>query len=112
MRDILNAAMLAVLLSMTTGCAWILGLPKIESKDMPDVMKALATDTASVCAWFGGRGGGGGGAITPVPVVPAGGYGSGEILVGRVNADNTTIVIQNGSCTISRGVPQVKETIP
>ena len=35
--------------------------------------------------------------------VPVGGYGSGEILLGRVNSPNTTLKIENGTCTVERG---------
>ena len=90
-----------VALLLFTSCGW-----PIAPDKMPEVMKALKDDQASACIWMGLRGGAGGGALVPAPTVPmTGGYGSGEILIGRVNADNTSLTIDNGKCTISRGPP-------
>lgn len=101
-HPVLIAWLFALLLSLN-GCAWILGLPQIESKDVAGIVDKLGEDNASACFWIGGRGGGGSLAITPIPTVPVGGMGSGEVLVGRVNSDNTKLTIGNGSCSIERG---------
>src|SRR4051812_4711779 len=77
------------------GCGW-----PVSPDKMPYVIAVLAEDTASGCLWVGGRGGGGGGAV-PV-VAGTGGYGSGELLFGRVNAPGTTLTIKDGACSITR----------
>lgn len=91
---------LLLLLVGLCACGW-----PIRSEDMPAVIQGLGQDSASGCFWLGGRGGGAGGAVTPgAPMVPlTGAYGSGEVLLGRVNSDNTELEIVNGSCKIKRG---------
>jgi hypothetical protein len=91
-----------------SGCATLLGLPTIESTDIPALIAEIAKSEAAVCIWIGGRGGSGSVAVTAAPIIPGvGGYGSGEILLGRVNAENTRLVIENGQCTIERGPSNV-----
>jgi len=104
----MNLFVIIMLIVPLNGCGFLLGLPQVSSKDLPDIVKEIAKSESSLCAWIGGRGGSGAGAI-PVPTM-AGGYGSGEILIGRVNADNTKVTIKDGSCTIERGGP--KATVP
>jgi len=82
---------------VVTGCGW-----PIDPARMPDVLQQLRDDQASACLWIGGRGGGGAGVLA-VPTVPAGGYGSGELLLGRVNSPDTRLTIENGNCMIERG---------
>jgi hypothetical protein len=78
------------------GCS----IPNMESSDLVKLMEHIKSSQASACFWFGGRGGAGGGVIT-TPV--SGGYGSGEILFGRVNSPDTTLVIADGTCSITSG---------
>lgn len=87
--------LIAALLALT-GCA----LPRIDSKDMPGIVEQVVQSNASACMWIGGRGGGGAGVLTPAA---GGGYGSGEVLMGRVNSPNTRLEIADGKCTIERG---------
>lgn len=97
MKNILIGAALALFLSLTVGCGW-----PIKSEDMPAVVNGLSADNASGCFWLGGRGGAGAMPLAGA-AVPVGGYGSGEILLGRVNSPNTTLKIENGTCTVERG---------
>lgn len=110
MKPIFYSVLLAGLLSLTA-CGW-----PIDPKSMPSVIESLGKDTASGCFWIGGRGGGGMLTVTPTPIIPGGGaMGSGEVLLGRVNADNTRVTITSGTCTIERGsapAPLVKATVP
>ncbi len=99
-KDTLTA--LVILLLTASGCSW-----PIAPDKMPDVIKELAKDSASGCIWVGIRGGAGGGSVIP-PSPMTGGYGSGEILLGRVNAENTKVTINNGACSIERGAAPAK----
>lgn len=82
-----------------SACGW-----PIDPQRMPEVMRELGKDTASGCFAVAGRGGGGT-VVMPMPAAPGGAYGSGEILLGRVNAPNTklTMAINGATCTIERG---------
>lgn len=68
---------------------------------MPAVIGQLGQDQASACLWIGGRAGMAAGTL--IPPIPAGGYGSGEILLGRLNSPNTKLTIEGDKCTIERG---------
>ena len=92
LKAIPAGCILLILAILFSGCTLI------ESKDMPAVIERLADDQASGCFWIGGRGGS---AVAGLPV--AGGYGSGEVLLGRVNSSDTKLTIKNGECTIERG---------
>ena len=85
-------------LLLLPSCSWVLGTPRIESKDMPTIVKAITQSSANICVWLGGRGGGG--ALPALPAV-GGGYGSGELLIGRVNSAGVALSITNGTCTIT-----------
>lgn len=93
---------LFLVLLMLPGCAWMLGLPQVGPSELAKIVEAISQSHAAGCFWFGGRGGGGGLAVAPGPI-PGGGYGSGEILFGRVNRPNTKLNIENGKCTIDSG---------
>jgi len=94
----MNKLITIVALLVLPSCSWVLGTPRIESKDMPAIVKAITTSSANICVWLGGRGGGG--ALPALPAV-GGGYGSGELLIGRVNSAGVALSITNGTCTIT-----------
>jgi hypothetical protein len=88
-----------VALMLLASCGW-----PIAPERMPEVMESLSRDKATGCFWIAGRGGAGSVAVTPMPI-PGGGYGSGEVLMGRVNSANTQLIIKNGECHITSGDP-------
>ena len=102
MQFLIVHILLLFLLALNQGCAGLLGLPTIDSKDVPGVVQALAIDQANFCLSFRITGGAGGMAVTPTPSVPIGGWGNGSFLVGRVNADNSKLEINEQGCKIER----------
>ena len=74
---------------------------------MAPILEKLSASSGSACLSFNVSGGGGAMTVAPVPI-PGGGYGSGGLIVGRVNSDNTTMVIKNGECRIERGGAETK----
>ena len=74
---------------------------------MAPLMEKLSASSGSACLSFNVSGGGGAMTVAPVPI-PGGGYGSGGLIVGRVNSDNTKMEIKNGECRIERGGTETK----
>ncbi len=86
------------LLVLVSACGW-----PINPDDMPQVLRELGRDPASGCLAIAGRGGAAT-VATPMPVVPGGAYGSGEVLFARANAPGTKVAlsINGASCVIER----------
>lgn len=87
LKHILRAALLAVLLSLTTGCPAPL---------TPELIEALAKDNASFCGRAGLRGGAGAMPIGAGPAVPIGGWGSTEVEFCRSNYPGAKVSMAPG----------------
>lgn len=89
----------AALAAATSGCALLLP-PNPYTKD---VIEALAADDASACVRVNISGGGAGAAVGP-GVIPAGGYGSVGLTLGRTGQNGMQVYIgADGSCQVRSG---------
>lgn len=87
---------LTLIVSFLSGCSPIL---------TPELVAALAKDPASFCGHTDLHGGAAGGALTPLPVVPLGGYGSGTLSFCRTNQANSRLTLSpDGAISIEHGV--------
>jgi hypothetical protein len=87
---------LVAALALLSGCALLMP-PNPYSKE---VIEALAADDASACVRLNLAGGGAGAAVGP-GVIPAGGYGSIGLTLGRSGQDGMQVYVgADGSCQV------------
>ncbi len=92
-----------VLIAMAMGLA--LSLTGCSPPLTPELIDALAKDSASFCGRAGIRGGAGAMPIGVAPTVPVGGYGSSEVEFCRSNYPGASVsMTPSGPITITHGV--------
>ena len=87
----------------------------IRSEDIPGVIEKLSESNSSACVRTGAQGGGGAVAAGAGPTVPAGGYGSAELVFCRSNEPGSELEVKpDGTIAIKHGtglVESLKEQI-